>query len=74
MGVSPGQPRTVYDADKRSHIYVCGGGESMYRGAACLRSVERYDPLVKTWRAAPEMLEVRCVRVDRMASCELAAV
>ena len=46
--------------DKRSHIYVCGGGESMYRGAACLRSVERYDPLVKTWRAAPEMLEVRC--------------
>lgn len=46
--------------DRRALIYAVGGGESMFRGAACFKTVERYDPAAEAWSVAPSMLEARC--------------
>lgn len=46
--------------DINGSIFVVGGGASMYRGAACLRSVERLDTGSGVWVEAPEMESTRC--------------
>ena len=47
-------------ADKEGRVWVVGGGESMYRGAATLRSVECYQPDEEAWVYGPELTEPRC--------------
>ena len=50
--------------DSSGVIYAVGGGTSMYRGATCLRSVERFQvdggTVDARWLPAPPMLEARC--------------
>lgn len=46
--------------DGQGNIYVVGGGDSMYAGAECLSSVERYAPGEEHWFAAPTMNQPRC--------------
>ena len=55
------EPRCCCGAavDSVGDIYVVGGGTSMYRGAACLRSVERFDWDAARWESAPMLREAR---------------
>ena len=46
--------------DSRGNLYACGGGESMYRGAPTLETVERYSIDAGSWSQAPSMQHRRC--------------
>lgn len=46
--------------DVHGNIFVVGGGASMYRGATCLRTVERLDIGSGEWAEAPAMESARC--------------
>lgn len=41
------------------HVYVCGGCNGQSSVSSVLSSVERFDPFLSIWEAAPEMLFAR---------------
>lgn len=46
--------------DSRGNLYACGGGESMYRGAPTLETVERFSVDASCWSPFPSMAARRC--------------
>ncbi|CAK0802979.1 unnamed protein product [Prorocentrum cordatum] len=56
------EPRCCCSAalDARGGVFVVGGGTSMYRGAACFRTVEYLPSLDGVWQEAPAMVSMRC--------------
>mmetsp|Transcript_33260 Transcript_33260/g.54945 ORF Transcript_33260/g.54945 Transcript_33260/m.54945 type:complete len:397 (+) Transcript_33260:252-1442(+) len=46
--------------DASGKVYVVGGGESMFRGAACMSSVECLLSPTEQWVEAPHMIQPRC--------------